>query len=199
MISAIRGARQQHPLSMNAGAHCCSAAQLSVEMLVRRCTEPDMTGSSKASQFWDADAPFASASLVEMQKSPGLEGPLHLCWSVHCALQFFRRSISKLFFSSNFLIHLNTWNLQSWSINYIDLRLFYQNTQNKFNFLVLYITEFTQISIYDFRNDGAINIYIYIYTGMISRESIINLLCIYSCYFLQIPCKQEFISVLNLY
>ena len=35
-----------------------------------------MTGSSKASQFWDADAPFASASLVEMQKSPGLEGPL---------------------------------------------------------------------------------------------------------------------------
>ena len=34
MISAIRGARQQHPLSMNAGsttlwaAHCCSAAQL---------------------------------------------------------------------------------------------------------------------------------------------------------------------------
>ena len=45
-------------------------------MLVRRCTEPDMSGSSKASQFWDADAPFASASLVEMQKSPGLEGPL---------------------------------------------------------------------------------------------------------------------------
>ena len=35
-----------------------------------------MSGSSKASQFWDADAPFASASLVEMQKSPGLEGPL---------------------------------------------------------------------------------------------------------------------------
>ena len=35
-----------------------------------------MTGSSKASQFWDADSPFASASLVEMQKSPGLEGPL---------------------------------------------------------------------------------------------------------------------------
>ena len=38
-----------------------------------------MTGSSKASQFWDADAPFASASLVEMQKSPGLEGPLNEC------------------------------------------------------------------------------------------------------------------------
>ena len=27
-----------------------------------------MSGSSKASQFWDADAPFASASLVEMKK-----------------------------------------------------------------------------------------------------------------------------------
>ena len=74
MISAIRGARQQHPLSMNAGSTLLQ--RRTVEMLVRRCTEPDMTGSSKASQFWDADAPFASASLVEMQKSPGLEGPL---------------------------------------------------------------------------------------------------------------------------
>ena len=74
MISAIRGARQQHPLPMNA---CSTLLQRrTVEMLVRRCKEPDMTGSSKASQFWDADAPFASASLVEMQKSPGLEGPL---------------------------------------------------------------------------------------------------------------------------
>ena len=53
-----------------------TAAAPHSEMLVRRCTEPDMSGSSKASQFWDADAPFASASLVEMQKSPGLEGPL---------------------------------------------------------------------------------------------------------------------------
>ena len=74
MISAIRGARQQHPLSMNAGSTLLQ--RRTVEMLVRRCTEPDMNGSSKASQFWDADAPFASASLVEMQKSPGLEGPL---------------------------------------------------------------------------------------------------------------------------
>ena len=74
MISAIRGARQQHPLSMNAGSTLLQ--RRTVEMLVRRCTEPDMSGSSKASQFWDADAPFASASLVEMQKSPGLEGPL---------------------------------------------------------------------------------------------------------------------------
>ena len=74
MISAIRGARQQHPLSMNAGSTLLQ--RRTVEMLVRRCTEPDMTGSRKASQFWDADAPFASASLVEMQKSPGLEGPL---------------------------------------------------------------------------------------------------------------------------
>ena len=40
-----------------------------------------MSGSSKASQFWDADAPFASASLVEMQKSPGLEGPLVFSFS----------------------------------------------------------------------------------------------------------------------
>ena len=31
------------------------------------------------------------------------------------------------------------------------------------------------------------------------RESIINLVCIYSCYFLQIQCKQEFISALNSY
>ena len=74
MISAIRGARQQHPLSMNAGSTLLQ--RRTVKMLVRRCTELDMTGSSKASQFWDADAPFASASLVEMQKSPGLEGPL---------------------------------------------------------------------------------------------------------------------------
>ena len=74
MISAIRGARQQQPLSMNAGSTLLQ--RRTVEMLVRRCTEPDMNGSSKASQFWDADAPFASASLVEMQKSPGLEGPL---------------------------------------------------------------------------------------------------------------------------
>ena len=74
MISAIREARQQHPLSMNAGSTLLQ--RRTVEMLVRRCTEPDMTGSRKASQFWDADAPFASASLVEMQKSPGLEGPL---------------------------------------------------------------------------------------------------------------------------
>ena len=74
MISAIRGARQQHPFSMNAGSTLLQ--RRTVEMLVRRCTEPYMSGSSKASQFWDADAPFASASLVEMQKSPGLEGPL---------------------------------------------------------------------------------------------------------------------------
>ena len=74
MISVIRGARQQHPLSMNAGSTLLQ--RRTVEMLVRRCTEPDMNGSSKASQFWDADAPFASGSLVEMQKSPGLEGPL---------------------------------------------------------------------------------------------------------------------------
>ena len=76
MISGIRGARQLHPLSMNAGSTLLQ--RRTVEMLVRRCTEPDMSGSSKASQFWDADAPFASASLVEMQKSPGLEGPLDL-------------------------------------------------------------------------------------------------------------------------
>ena len=76
MISAIRGARQQHLLSMNAGSTLLQ--RRTVEMLVRRCTEPDMTGSSKASQFWDADAPYASASLVEMQKSPGLEGPLQM-------------------------------------------------------------------------------------------------------------------------
>ena len=76
MISAIRGARQQQPLSMNAGSTLLQRRTRTVEMLVRRCTEPDMNGSSKASQFWDADAPFASASLVEMQKSPGLEGPL---------------------------------------------------------------------------------------------------------------------------
>ena len=74
MSSAIRAARQQHPLSMNAGSTLLQ--RRTVEMLVRRCTEPDMSGSSKASQFWDADAPFASASLVEMQKSPGLEGPV---------------------------------------------------------------------------------------------------------------------------
>ena len=69
MISAIRGARQQH--FMNAG----STLPQIVETLVRRCKETDSTGSWKASQFWDADAPFASVSLVEMQKSPGLEGP----------------------------------------------------------------------------------------------------------------------------
>ena len=74
MISAIRGARQQHPLSMNAGNTLLQ--RRTVEMLVRRCTEPDSAGSWKASQFWNTDAPFASASLVEMQKSPGLEGPL---------------------------------------------------------------------------------------------------------------------------
>ena len=74
MISAIRGARQQHPLSMNAGS--TQLQRRTVETLVRRCTEPDSAGSRKASQFWDADAPFASASLAEMQKSPGLEGPL---------------------------------------------------------------------------------------------------------------------------
>ena len=73
MISAIRGVRQQHPLPMNAGSTLLQ--RRTVEMIVSRCTEPDMNGSSKASQFWDADAPFASASLVEMQKSPGLEGP----------------------------------------------------------------------------------------------------------------------------
>ena len=39
--------------------------------------------------------------------------------------------------------------MQSLSIINLDLRLFYQNTQNKFNFLVFYITEFRQISSYD--------------------------------------------------
>ena len=74
MTSAIRGARQQHPLSMNAGSTLLQRRTVrTVETLVRRCTEPDITGSSKASQFWDAVAP--SASLVEMQKIPGLEGP----------------------------------------------------------------------------------------------------------------------------
>ena len=71
IISAIRGARQPHPLSMNAGSTTLLQRR-TVETLVRRCTEPDSTGSRKASQFWDADASFASASLVEMQKSPGL-------------------------------------------------------------------------------------------------------------------------------
>ena len=65
MISAIRGARQQHPLSMNAGSTLLQ--RRTVEMLVRRCTEPNMTGSSKASQFWDADAPFASQLATQMQ------------------------------------------------------------------------------------------------------------------------------------
>ena len=40
--------------------------------------------------------------------------------------------------------------MQSRSTTDIDLRLFYQNTQNQFNFLVLYITKFRQIS----SNDG---------------------------------------------
>ena len=31
----------------------------------------------------------------------------------------------------------------------LDLRLFYQNTQNQFNFLVIYITKCKQISSYD--------------------------------------------------
>ena len=75
MISAIRGARQQRPLSMNAGSTLLQRRSRTVETLVRRCTEPNSTGTRKASQFWDADAPFASASLVEMQMSPGLEGP----------------------------------------------------------------------------------------------------------------------------
>ena len=35
------------------------------------------------------------------------------------------------------------------SIIDLDLRLFYPNTRNKFNFLVLYISEFRQISSYD--------------------------------------------------
>ena len=39
--------------------------------------------------------------------------------------------------------------MQSLPIIDLDLRLFYQNTQNEFNFLVLYITEFRQISSYD--------------------------------------------------
>ena len=45
MISAIRGARQQHPLSMNAGNTLLQRRTDTVEMLVRRCTEPDSAGS----------------------------------------------------------------------------------------------------------------------------------------------------------
>ena len=39
--------------------------------------------------------------------------------------------------------------MQSQSIVYLDLRLFNQNTQTEFNFLVLYITKFRKISSYD--------------------------------------------------
>ena len=48
-------------------AHCCSDAQLRRSWVLAR--NPDSAGSWKASQFWDTDAPFASASLVEMQES----------------------------------------------------------------------------------------------------------------------------------
>ena len=40
--------------------------------------------------------------------------------------------------------------LQSKSIIDLDLRIFHQNTQNQFNFLVLYVTKFRQISRYAF-------------------------------------------------
>ena len=48
MISAIRGACQQHPLSMNTGSTLLQ--RRTVETLVRRCTEPDSAGSRKTSQ-----------------------------------------------------------------------------------------------------------------------------------------------------
>ena len=43
MISAIRGAHQQHPHSMNAGRTLLQ--RCTVETLVRRCTEPNSDGS----------------------------------------------------------------------------------------------------------------------------------------------------------
>ena len=39
--------------------------------------------------------------------------------------------------------------MQYLPIIHLNLRLFYQNTQNQFNFLVLYITKFSQILSYD--------------------------------------------------
>ena len=85
MISIIRGARQQPPFSMNAGSTLLQ--RRTVETLVRRCTEPDSTGSRKASQFWDADAPFASMSLVRCKRVP-VYNISQSVWCKMCYYQF---------------------------------------------------------------------------------------------------------------
>ena len=46
------------------------------ETLLRRCTKPNTDGLAKESHFRAAYARYASASLVEMQKSPRLEPSL---------------------------------------------------------------------------------------------------------------------------